>query len=347
MNDQYYHSQTRETRSARQHNQSNARSRSQRHQTNRSTSIGIGPLPMANGRHTSSDIAPLRERNNPDFFRAATRDQLKKIGQSMAILVAITLLIFMSVASWNGSTMTGDLGLAIFTMTLVSALLFGFAYLTASYIGNKSFVFLVLILLAIALIKVGLVLTYQIGPTSDYWNYHYLAYARASGIPWTKSLVGVNSSWPHVLNIAFLYSIPYSLIGTNFITSQILNIAITFFDALLIYKLSASLINRQAGIFSALIFSVIPSYFLYSILNGAEPMFLTFVLGLLNSFDTFLRRDDATSNKRWFTNVLTMLVLAILAYMVRPTIAIWLVAGLLYIIFRRDTVAISTTLRLK
>ncbi|MCH4149298.1 glycosyltransferase family 39 protein [Companilactobacillus sp.] len=243
--------------------------------------------------------------------------------------------------------MTGDLGLAIFSMILVSSLLFAFAYLTASYISDKSFVFLVLVLLAIALIKVFLVLTYRIGPTSDYWNYHYLAYARASGIPWTRNMLGVNSSWPHVLNIAFLYSIPYSLIGTNFITSQILNIVITFFDGLLFYKLCASIINKQAGIFSALIFSLIPSYFLYSILNGAEPMFLTFALGLLITFNTFFSRTENSSNLRWFTSVLSMTVLSILAYMVRPTITIWLVAGLLFLMFKRDTKKIPAILRLK
>lgn len=136
-----------------------------------------------------------------------------------------------------------------------------------------------------------------------------MAYARASGIPWTTSLVGMNSSWPHVLNIALLYSIPYSLIGTSYITAQIINITLTFFDALLIYKLCASIINKQAGIFSALIFSLIPSYFLYSLLNGAEPMFMTFVLGMLVCFDTFMKRDEFTPNIRWFTSVVSLFIL--------------------------------------
>ncbi|AKP66307.1 ArnT family glycosyltransferase [Companilactobacillus ginsenosidimutans] len=320
-----------------------------RHQRNSSVSAALSPgfgINTRSGKHQSNS-APTRESLHIHFFEDATRDQIKKIGQYVAILVSIFLLIFMVVASWKGSDMTGHLGLPIFTMTLVSVLLFGFSYLTASYMSNKSFVFLVLVLLAIELVKVFIVLTYQIGPTSDYWNYHYLAYARASGIPWTRHLVGINSSWPHVLNIAFLYSIPYSLIGTNFVTSQLINIAFTFFDALLIYKLSASIINKQAGIFSALIFSLIPAYFMYSILNGAEPMFLTFVLGLLVSFDTFMKRDEYTTNQRWLTNTLTMFILAILAYMVRPTIAIWLVAGLLFLLFRRDTRRVSPTLRLK
>ncbi|WP_125770784.1 glycosyltransferase family 39 protein [Companilactobacillus furfuricola] len=277
-----------------------------------------------------------QKRFTVNFFTDATRDSLKRLGQSIAILVAIFLLIMMTVATWKGSALTGNLGLELFSMTLVTVLLFVFSYLTASYISNKSFVFLVIVLLAIALIKVFLILSYKIGPTSDYWNYHYFAYAKASGIPWTQSLIGVNSNWPHVLNIALLYSIPYSLIGTNFITSQLLNIAITFFDGLLIYKLCASVVNKQAGIFAAMIFSFIPAYFLYGILNGAEPMFLTFVLGLLVTFDTFMKRNSQTSNIRWLTSVVSMFLLSVLAYMVRPTIAIWLVAGLLFLIFRRN-----------
>lgn len=277
----------------------------------------------------------------------ATIDRIKSVGQSTAILVAIVLLIFMVVATWQASTMINGLGLAIFTMTLVSVLLFLFSYLTASYMSNKSFVFLVLVLLAIALIKVFLVLTYQIGPTSDYFNYHYLAYARASGIPWTPKLIGVNSSWPHVLNIAFLYSIPYSLIGTNYITSQLINILLTFFDALLIYKLSASIINKQAGIFSALIFSTIPAYFMYTLLNGAEPMFLTFVLALFVSFDSFLKQGENSTVANWIINVVLMFIWAVLAYMVRPTIMIWLIAGLLFIIFRRFKKPLDGRLRFK
>ena len=296
--------------------------------------------------NTRIDRQKLRTRQ-VNFFRKSTVKAFKRLGQSIAILVAITLLILMTVATWKGSAMTNDYGLAAFTMILVSTLLFSFAYLTASYISNKSFVFLVIVLLVIALLKIILILNYKLGPASDYWTYHYLAYARASGIPWTTSLVGMNSSWPHVLNIALLYSIPYSLIGTSYITAQIINITLTFFDALLIYKLCASIINKQAGIFSALIFSLIPSYFLYSLLNGAEPMFMTFVLGMLVCFDTFMKRAEFTPNIRWFTSVVSLFILAVLAYMVRPTIAIWLVAGLLFLIFRQDTKPVNTNLRFK
>lgn len=261
----------------------------------------------------------------------------KLFGQSVAILVAISLLIFMSVATWKGATMTGSFGLEIFSMTLVTVILFILSYLSASYISvrNKSFVYLVIVLLVIALIKVFIILTYNIGPTSDYFNYHYFAYAKASGIPWTKHMIGTNMFFPHVLNIAMMYSIPYSLIGTNYVTSQILNIAITMFDGLLIYKLSASMINKQAGIFSALIFSLIPSYFMYSLINGAEPMYITFLLGICISFDTFLKRDAHDTNAKWVASFLSLAVLVILAYMVRPTIGIWVVAGFIYIIFMR------------
>lgn len=349
MNDQYFDS-THPTDTRESIKRGNRRNRTVNKSTSRFSTLATpdGGLTMQPPASPNRRVFhQSKKRYHVQYFSDATRAGIKRVGQSIAILVAITLLILMTVATWKGSTMTGDLGLAIFSMTLVTVLLFAFAYLTASYISNKSFVFLVIVLLIIALIKVFLILTYRIGPTSDYWNYHYLAYARASGIPWSQSMVGVNSSWPHVLNIAFLYSIPYSLIGTNFVTSQIINIVITFFDGLLIYKLCASIINKQAGIFSALIFSLIPAYFLYGILNGAEPMFITFVLGLLVTFDTFMKRTEKSSNRRWFVSVLSMTILSILAYMVRPTIAIWLVAGLLFLVFRQDTEPISPTLRLK
>lgn len=187
---------------------------------------------------------------------------------------------------------------------------------------------------------------YAIHPTSDYFNYHYFAFQHASGVLWTKNMVGTNLFFPHVLNIAMMFSIPYSLIGTNYATAQLFNVFLTFFDAAFIYILGKRFFNKQAGIIASLIFSLIPAYYLYSTLNGAEPFFLTVVLALLICFDTFMNRPQDSTTDQWVASFRNMSLLAIIAYMIRPTIGIWIVMGIIYLILVRYPYKLTTKFKL-
>ncbi|MQS88237.1 glycosyltransferase family 39 protein [Companilactobacillus mishanensis] len=266
---------------------------------------------------------------------SAGLQSLKLAFQSASILISIGLLIFMSLAAWGATKNAMHNYWQVITFTMVTLLIFGLCYAFSNLIGQKSFMFFVGILLVIALIKIFFISIYAIHPTSDFFNYHYFAFARSSGIAWTKKLVGVNMYFPHVMNIAMFYSIPYSLIGTNYVTSQIVNIALTFFDGILIYKICLRIFNQQAGMFAALIFSLIPAYFMYSTLNGAEPMFITAFLGMLLAFQTFIRRDNSSSSTKWVASFRDLAILSVITYMIRPTIGIWIIVGFLYILLIR------------
>lgn len=271
---------------------------------------------------------------------------LKRVCQSTSIIVAINLLIWMSVASWKSNPIITTNPWLIFSFLLITIILFIGSYLLTTSLKHSSFMIFVSILLAVAVIKIILISIYTLHPTSDFFNYHYFAFIKAAGLPWTKKLIGMNLYSPHVLNIAMFYSIPYSIIGTNFFTSQLLNIILTFFDGLLIYRLGDKTFNKQAGMFAALIFSMIPAYFLYSTLNGAEPMFLTAVLGLMNSFHTFMTLDSKTSPSQWVGSFRNLTVLSIITYMIRPTIGIWLIVGIIYLMLMRYPYKQNTKLKL-
>lgn len=262
-------------------------------------------------------------------------ESLKLLGQAVSIIVAIILLAFMSIVTWKANAHLISNMWETVAMVLICLTIFLGIYLISNVLKKSAFIVFVSVLVLIAIAKIVLISVYTIHPTSDFFSYHYLAFARVSGIAWTKKLVGINLFYPHVLNVALIDSIPYSIIGTNYLTAQVFNIILTLFDAILIYKLNKRIFNQSAGVFAAITFSLIPAYFLYTVLNGAEPLFLTAVLGMMLAFDTFVHLDDDSSIAQWTSSYRNLFLLSMIAYLIRPTVGIWLIAALLYLIFFR------------
>ncbi|KRL68134.1 glycosyltransferase family 39 protein [Companilactobacillus versmoldensis] len=258
-------------------------------------------------------------------------ESLKLLGQAVSIIVAIILLAFMSIVTWKANAHLISNMWETVAMVLICLTIFLGIYLISNVLKKSAFIVFVSVLVLIAIAKIVLISVYTIHPTSDFFSYHYLAFARVSGIAWTKKLVGINLFYPHVLNVALIDSIPYSIIGTNYLTAQVFNIILTLFDAILIYKLNKRIFNQSAGVFAAITFSLIPAYFLYTVLNGAEPLFLTAVLGMMLAFDTFVHLDDDSSIAQWTSSYRNLFLLSMIAYLIRPTVGIWLIAALLYL----------------
>lgn len=262
-------------------------------------------------------------------------ESLKLLGQAVSIIVAIILLAFMSIVNWKANAHLISNMWETVAMVLICLTIFLGIYLISNVLKKSAFIVFVSVLVLIAIAKIVLISVYTIHPTSDFFSYHYLAFARVSGIAWTKKLIGINLFYPHVLNVALIDSIPYSIIGTNYLTAQVFNIILTLFDAILVYKLNKRIFNQSAGVFAAITFSLIPAYFLYTVLNGAEPLFLTAVLGMMLAFDTFVHLDDDSSIAQLTSSYRNLFLLSMIAYLIRPTVGIWLIAALLYLIFFR------------
>lgn len=271
---------------------------------------------------------------------------LKLIGQSASVLVSVILLLLMAIATWSGNIYLRTDPWMITALGLTTLLIFWCVFRISRVLQNKSLFIFILILLALSLIKIAFIALYAMHPIADYANYHTLAFAKASGVAWTKKMIGMNLFFPHVLNIATFFSIPYSLIGTNFATAQFINVFLTFFDAIFIYVLGKRYFNKRAGIIAGLLFSLIPAYFMYSVLDGAEPIFLTAVLALMICFNTFMNHDQNADIDQWVASFRNMSLLAIIAYMIRPTIGIWIVMGIIYLGFVRYPFKLNNSFKL-
>ncbi|KRO28255.1 integral membrane protein [Lactiplantibacillus fabifermentans DSM 21115] len=175
----------------------------------------------------------------------------------------------------------------------------------------------------------------KIAPTSDFWNYHALAAFSAQGMTWhqmwTRGLLGNYVIFPHSLNIANFFSLITAFLGANFFISQLTNVLCTLLDMWLIYWLGARWLSRQMGLIASLIFYCIPAYWLYStLLNGAEPLFVTFVLLTLLALTKALQPAiTAAPNDPWL-NLCLALIATLAANMLRPIMTVWLIAVLLF-----------------
>ncbi|WP_125772146.1 glycosyltransferase family 39 protein [Companilactobacillus furfuricola] len=301
----------------------------------------IHDLLGSQGRHDKFTNQPGTKEKSPTTIQV-----LKFICQSISVSVAVILVLLMAIATWNSNQYLALNPWMTLSFILICALLFAVIYELSKWLKDKTLFLFIAILLLLSVFKLIFVMFYAIHPTTDFFNYHYFAFQHASGGFWTKKMVGTNLFFPHVLNIAIMFSIPYSLIGTNYATAQLFNIFLTFFDSIFIYILGKRYFNRQAGMMASLIFSLIPAYYLYSILNGAEPIFLTVVLALMISFDTFMNRKEDSTLDQWVASFRNMALLAIIAYMIRPTIGIWIVMGIIYLIFVRYPYKLSLGFKL-
>lgn len=263
-------------------------------------------------------------------------EQVKGWGQTLAIGIAAVLLIWMVPSTIIGSKVIGTFTELFWALLVVGALVLVGLFFLSRYLARQTFFAVIFILLGIVVVKLILLYFYRLAPAQDFWNYHYFGYAKVAGIPWSDKLIGVNVHFGHVLNIAFFYSIIYALLGTDFVVAQVTNIVLSFFDALLIYTLAKRFFsNRTLAIFAALTFALLPAYFLYGFLNGAEPIFITLIMIMMVLFDHFLKLTGEATRTRWATTTVGLLIASILAYMLRPTASIWVVASLLLLIFAR------------
>lgn len=301
----------------------------------------IHDLLNSRGRHDKTVSHQINQQKSSSVIQT-----IKLIFQSTSVLIATILVLLMSVATWNSNPYLSSNPWMTLSFILICGLIFTAIYELSKWLKDKTLFIFIAILLLLSIFKLIFVMVYAIHPTTDFYNYHYFAFQHASGGFWTKKMVGTNLFFPHVLNIAIMFSIPYSLIGTSYATAQLFNIFLTFFDEIFIYILGKRYFNKQAGMMASLLFALIPAYYLYSTLNGAEPIFLTVVLALMISFDTFMNRKEDSTLDQWVASFRNMSLLAIIAYMIRPTISIWIVMGIIYLILVRYPFKLSLKFKL-
>lgn len=253
--------------------------------------------------------------------------------QALTLLVAGALLVWMLAANWYfewHSSVRATTG-AVVGSVVVGIGLLAFVIGGSAWIGRQKTSWIIGSFAGLTLLKFPLVAWLKIAPTSDFWNYHTLASFNAQGLTWQRMLergdLGSYVIFPHALNIANFFSFSTALAGDNFFVSQFINISCTFLDMLLLYWLVARWLSRRMGVLASLIFYCIPAYWLYStLLNGAEPLFVTCVLLTMFALTrVVLPLPTATANDQWL-NLALAWVATVVANMVRPIMTVWLIA---------------------
>ncbi|RRK10829.1 hypothetical protein D1831_05200 [Lactiplantibacillus garii] len=265
------------------------------------------------------------------------RRGLVKIIQAFTLAVAGFLLLWMLMANWYfewHSSIKVTTG-AVIGSVLISSLLLLVVIGGSYWLGRQKTSWIIGSFTGLTALKFPVVAWLKIAPTSDFWNYHTLAAFNAQGLTWQRMLergdLGSYVIFPHALNIANFFSFSTALAGDNFFISQFINISCTFLDMLLLYWLVARWLSRRMGVLASLIFYCIPAYWLYStLLNGAEPLFLTCVLLTMFALTrVVVPLPTATTNDQWLNLVLAW-VATVVANMVRPVMTIWLIALVIF-----------------
>lgn len=255
-----------------------------------------------------------------------------QIGQTITLVIAIALIGWLMVATAaNGKTSGRLLNLSLLWASLIFVGIVSSIIFLTTWLQSKGASWLVAVFGGLTLLKIPLLFILKIKPTSDFWNYHTLAAFSAQGLTWKQLLtdgsIGNYVIFPHAINIANFFSFGAAFWGDGFVVSQLINIGCTLLDLFLLYWLVSRWLTRALGIAAALIFYWLPAYWLYSsLLNGAEPIFLTCILIAMLALTNLVKPlETASPSERWL-NLGLAIVASFVANMVRPIMLVWLIA---------------------
>lgn len=256
---------------------------------------------------------------------------LKHGFQTIVLLVAAGLLGWLLVANLEvglpkHTTVSMLLASGLIFLILIGGISFG-----SWWLSRHGTAWLLSTFAGLTLLKLPLIASLKIQPSSDFWNYHTLAAFSAQGLTWKQlwqqGVIGNYVLFPHALNIANGFSLAAAFGGDNYFVSQLINIGCGLFDMLLIYWLVARWLSRQLGIAAALIFYCIPAYWLYgSLLNGGEPFFLTSVLLSMYALTRALVPLSTSTRTDQHLFLGLAVIATVVANMLRPIMAVWVIA---------------------
>ena len=107
----------------------------------------------------------------------------------------------------------------------------------------------------------------------------------------------------------------------------------TFLDAILLYYIIEFWGGKRAGIIAALLFYLIPNYYIYSGLIGAEPLWLTFVLLSVFFFNKLFRPEYERTTRQYWAFTAAVIASLLVGNLFRPMMLIIAAANFLYAIF--------------
>ncbi|KRL14773.1 glycosyltransferase family 39 protein [Schleiferilactobacillus perolens] len=262
---------------------------------------------------------------------------LKKTAIWLAALVAFLLLVLMIWATLQTAQFKTYNQLQTVTgASLLSLAGLGLAGGLAYFLKNKNSLIIFIVIMLLTALKLIFMIRYPATLTSDFWTYDNLAKSVVGGTTWQQMLsagtLGNNILWPHVLNIAWFFSVFDSFFIPSTITGQVVSIILSGISIFMLYMLLGKFLAKSVAIFAALLFHFIPAFWLYSILNAPESFFLVFLLGSFIFYYDALYTVNKTHTRNYFYLGCSLLLL-FLANAIRPIVLVWIVVVLFFSVF--------------
>lgn len=213
------------------------------------------------------------------------------------------------------------------------ALIWGGAY----WLANRYVGWLVTTLIMLTIPKFLLIYFFKIKPASDMYSYSVIGGSSASGDSWKwlylHNGLDLNTLFPHVIHISSTFGWIDRFFINRPLTIQLFNLVITLITAVLFYYLGRQIGHHFIGVLAALVFYLMPNYYIYSVLLGAEPLWLLCLTIAMLCFNRWrLGHWSMTNGYYWSWLSLTIIFLTF-AQLIRPIVLIWALAFVIFTVF--------------
>ncbi|WAM31377.1 glycosyltransferase family 39 protein [Caldicellulosiruptor naganoensis] len=195
-----------------------------------------------------------------------------------------------------------------------------------SIIHNKSFIVIAFLVIPL-LMSVMLIIITKVEPKSDFLTYYLIARNLSLNKIFIPNYIAM---FPHTISFPFFLSLVFRIFGSSVIIAQLTGSVLSALSVILIYVIGKEIGNRELGFFAALLWALMPSRILYSLLICTENLFNVVALVITFLFIKTLKTTNA--NKR----VLYILLIGIFSAWlssIRPNEIIILIAIILYFLF--------------
>lgn len=207
----------------------------------------------------------------------------------------------------------------------------------AKWFSTRFTGWLLLFLSIMSIPKIIMLYSFRLNLISDMWSYNVLGGSRANGDSWRwlyrLRALDLDSIFPHVIHIGNFYHYLYKVVVNSPKVVQWFNIGISILSAILIMNIVCYFFNRQTGMFAALTFFFLPTWYIYTTLLGAEPVWL-FALLLSMSLINRLVTYQSLKDRHFWMDAGWIVVALYFAQNIRPLSMVIVIAYGLFVWFK-------------
>lgn len=125
------------------------------------------------------------------------------------------------------------------------------------------------------LLPLPLIIFSEVEPKSDYYTYYKMAEMLSKGGVFIPNYVAV---FPHTIGFPAVLSVVFHIFGPSVFLAQLIGVLFSAFSVVFVYLIGSRTIGKQYGFLSAMLWLIMPSRVLYTLLICTENLFNAFAL---------------------------------------------------------------------